>query len=237
MKDTGRCTSPGEIAGHRIAPLDLDIGSHRIRLCTVAELERLVDRGALLRGEVDPPYWAYLWSGAPLLACYLERFHDLGGRRVLELGCGLALPGITAAVLGADVTLVDLDPAALAFAAASAAANGVCCTTLAADFLQLDLEPRYDLVVAAEVAYDRERFSELAGVLTRHLEPGGSALIADGYRTDTRELYRALAARGCPAHAIDVRVVEEGRPMAIRLSVITAVSNRITPRGTAPPPA
>ena len=99
---------------------------------------------------------------------------------------------------------------------ASAAANGVCCTTLSADFLQLDLERRYDVVIAAEVAYDRERFPELAEALTRHLEAGGSAVIADGYRTDTRALYHALAARGYPAHAIDVRVEIGHRPDEIR---------------------
>ena len=209
------------IAGHPAARRVVDVADRRIVVWVVPELERLVDRDALLRGDAEPPYWAYLWSGARVLASYLARgFLDVRGRRVLEIGCGLALPGITAALLGADVTLVDLDPAPLAFAAASAAANGIDCRTVASDFTRLDPAERYDVVLAAEVAYDRARYPELAAVLTRHRTPGGVTLLADGYRTDTRGLYRALADAGCATHAVDVRIEEEARAMPVRLTLI-----------------
>lgn len=53
-------------------------------------------------------YSFYTWPSAPLLAWYLwvQRRH-LRGLRVLELGCGTALPGILAAKCGAHVTLTD----------------------------------------------------------------------------------------------------------------------------------
>ena len=156
-----------------------------------------------------------------MLASYLARgFVDVRGRRTLEIGCGLALPGVTAATLGADVTMVDAEPAALAFAAASANANGARCATIASDFTRLDDDARYDLVLAAEVAYDRARYPELAAVFARHLLPDGMALLADGYRTDTRGLYLALAARGLATHAVDVRIDEEGRAIPVRLTLI-----------------
>jgi predicted nicotinamide N-methyase len=209
---------------------EIDVGRHRVALYTVADLESRVDRAALLRGDEEPPYWAYLWSGARVLASYLARHLDVSGRRVLEIGCGLALPGVTAAVQGADVTLVDGAAAALAVATASAAANGVRCTPVVADFTRLDPTWRFDVVLAAEVAYDRERWADLAAVCERHLCRGGVTLLAEGYRTDTRGLYAALAARDLAVHAIDVRVVEEGRPIAVRLAAVT-------PRGTPPRPA
>lgn len=222
MEAPSPCTlrRPGEIAGHAATLLDIDLGTRRVRLHAVRELETLVDRGALLRGETEPPYWAHLWSGAHVLASYLARFVPLAGRRVLEIGCGLGLPGITAAALGARVTLVDATPEALAFAAASAAANAVRCTTVTGDFLQLDPGWRFDVVLAAEVAYDRERWPELAAVCERHLVPGGVTYLADGYRTDTRGLYAALAARGLAVHAMDLRIVEDGRPAPVRIAEI-----------------
>jgi predicted nicotinamide N-methyase len=235
VEATPPCTSspPTWIAGHPVALLDVDLGPRRVALYAVHDLEALVDRGALLRGEAEPPYWAYLWSGARVLASYLARFVDCAGRRVLEIGCGLGLPGVTAAVLGAETTLVDAAPSALEVAAASAHANGVRCDVVAGDFTRLDPAERFDLVLAAEVAYDRERWPELAAVCERHLRPGGATLLADGYRTDTRGLYAALAARDLEVHAIDVRVVEEAHGLPVRLATIrrrTRVSSRNPPR-------
>jgi predicted nicotinamide N-methyase len=211
---------PEWIAGHPVAMLDVDLGPRCVRLYTIRDLEGLVDRAALLRGDAEPPYWAYLWSGARVLASYLVRHVELSGLRVLEVGCGLGLPGVTAAVLGADVTLVDGAASALDVATASAAANGVRVRPVIGDFLQLDSSWRFDLVLAAEVAYERERYAELAAICERHLEPGGMTLLADGYRTDTRGLYAELAARPLRVHAIDVKVIEEGRPISIRLAAI-----------------
>ena len=84
----------------------------------VADLERHVDRRALLAGDdpAEPPYWAYLWAGAVALAEAVPR----AAGRVVEVGCGLGLPGVVAAMRGAQVTMVDRVPAALAFARASA---------------------------------------------------------------------------------------------------------------------
>lgn len=226
MKDTAACTPAATIAG--FPAIEVEIAG--VRLCTVPSLEDLVDRDALLRGDTEPPYWAWLWSGARLLAAELARGGDLRGRRVLEIGCGLGLPGLAAAARGADVTFVDAEPAALAFVSTSVAANGLTCATLVADFFGLDLVPRFDLVLAAEVAYDRARFADLAAVVVRHLAPGGTALLADGYRTDTRGLYRALARLDCAVHAVDVRVVEEGRPIPLRVSAVRQ-------RGSPPRPA
>jgi predicted nicotinamide N-methyase len=213
-------SAPEWIAEHPVALLDVDLGPRHVRLYAVRDLETMVDRGALLRGDAEPPYWAYLWSGARVLASYLARFVDCTGMRVLEIGCGLGLPGVTAAVLGAETTVVDNAPAALDVAVASAAANGVRCTPVVADFTRLDTTWRFDVVLAAEIAYERERYAELAAVCERHLRPGGMTLLADGYRTDTRGLYGALAARGLAVHAVDCRVVEEGRPLPIRLAEI-----------------
>src|SRR5919197_500449 len=67
------------------------VGDTTVALWRVAELERHVDRAALLAADAppEPPYWAHLWSGALVLAAAVPR----GAGRVLELGCGLGPPG------------------------------------------------------------------------------------------------------------------------------------------------
>jgi predicted nicotinamide N-methyase len=195
-----------------------------IHLYTVPDLERLVDRAALLRGEVEPPYWAYLWSGSRCLADYLTRWVDLRGRRVLELGCGLGLTGVAAAHAGADVVFVDGALPALAFVRASLRVNGLTGAAICADYRTLSPRARFDYILAAEVAYEPACFADLAAAIARHLAPDGVALIADAFRTDTRPLYKALAAHHFAIHALELQVIEEGRPTRIRLSETRGVA-------------
>src|SRR5262245_64320333 len=71
---------------------DVSIGSLPLTLLRVKDLERWVDREALLRDDTEePPYWAHLWTGALTLARYLEADVDCRELTVLDLGCGLGL--------------------------------------------------------------------------------------------------------------------------------------------------
>ena len=98
---------------------------------------------------------------------------------------------------------------------------------MCADFRALPPEDRFDLVVAAEVAYDPPTFGDLASVIARHLAPDGTALVADGYRTDTRPLYGALQCGGVsPSTALDLRVPEAGHTIPLRITALRHLSSR-----------
>jgi len=192
----------------------IDVGNDRVQLATVADLERHVDRDALLRADdpPEPPYWAHCWSGARVLA---ERVPP-GAGRVLEVGCGLGLPGIVAAMRGARVVFADRVAAPLAFVRASLDANGVDASGLvAADVLDAPWRGRFDLVLAAEVVYDRATFGPLASALRASLDPVGRILLADGHRIDTAGFYDAATAAGLGWTREDVRVDEEGFPVTV----------------------
>ena len=109
------------IAGFAATLSGVDVAGDPIALWEVADLERHVDRNALLAADdpPEPPYWAHRWTGAAVLAEAVPR----GARSAVELGCGLGLPGLVRARHGAHVTFVDRVAAPLAFVRASAAAN------------------------------------------------------------------------------------------------------------------
>lgn len=54
------------LAGYRAILTQVRVGASELPLWQVDDLERYVDRHALLAAEdpVEPPYWAHLWSGA-----------------------------------------------------------------------------------------------------------------------------------------------------------------------------
>ena len=194
----------------------VSVGDASVALWRVAALERHLDRAALLAAAdaPEPPYWAHLWSGAVILAAAVPR----GAGTVLELGCGLGLPGLTAACRGARVTFVDRERVALAFVRASAAANGLGAVDLvAADAARPALAARFDLVLAAELVYDRTAFPALARAIAGHLAPGGRALLTDAGRIDTRAFYAELDAAGLAWRARDEPMREEGLPLSVKL--------------------
>lgn len=201
-------------------------GDHTIALWRVADLEQHVDRAALLRDAdgPEPPYWAHLWSGALVLAAAVPP--DAG--RVLELGCGLGLPGLVAAQRGARVTFVDRVPAALAFVRASAATNGLDrITCVAADAIAPALRAPFDLVLAAELLYDQTTLAALAAALVGYLAPAGCVLLSDAGRTDTRAFYAALDRLGVGWRARARVVREEGLAVTVRLIEVGRPGDRL----------
>jgi predicted nicotinamide N-methyase len=211
-------TTGTRIAGFAAVCEPIAVSGDTVALWRVADLAAHVDRAALLAGDdpPEPPYWAHLWSGARVLAAAVPP----GAGRTIEIGCGLGLPGLTAARRGARVTCVDRVPAALAFVRASAAVNGCAVDTVAADVTTGAVRGPFDLVLAAEVLYDRRAFPALARALAALLAPGGRALLADAGRIDTRDFYRALDAVGLAWTATEHRVQEEGVTITVRLVTV-----------------
>src|SRR6476469_123472 len=68
------------------------------------------------------PYWAELWPSALALARAVGA-RSLRGARVLELGCGLGLPSLVAAVAGGRVTATDWSPDSIAMTLRNAERN------------------------------------------------------------------------------------------------------------------
>jgi predicted nicotinamide N-methyase len=124
------------------------------------------------------PYWAELWPSAVALARTL-RSRQLGGKRVIELGCGLALPSIVAALQGARVLATDLQPDALDAARLNAEANGVELELMTLDWRVLEpIAERvpFDLVLCADVLYEDHMVDSLLAVVTALRSP---VLLAD----------------------------------------------------------
>jgi predicted nicotinamide N-methyase len=153
------------------------LGGREVEIARPADAEALLSEEAFEQEELLP-YWAELWPSARVLAADLAR-RALGARRVLDLGCGLGLAAVGAALAGARVTATDWAPDALAYTAANAARNGVAVETLRADWNAPDAlvaRAPWDLVVGSDLLYERRNVAPLLALLPRL---GAEALIAD----------------------------------------------------------
>lgn len=182
------------------AGLDLILGDARLSatplpgtdlslwLIDPANMERAFSPEETRRILEEPPYWCFCWASGLVLARWLaERPEWVRGKRVLDFGAGSGVAAIAAAKAGAaEVVACDLDPVALDACRANAALNGV---TLgySADFFAED--NRYDLIIVADVLYDRANLPLLDAFLSR----GQAALVADSrVKNFQHPLYRHL---------------------------------------------
>ena len=143
------------------------------------------DRESLLSEEAFAqeefmPYWAELWPSALALARVIAR-RPLTGRRTIELGCGLGLPAIAAAVAGARVLATDWSPDSVAITARNAERNGV---ALEARLFRWDaapepLGPLWPLVLASDVLYEERNVAPLLALLPRLTAASGEVWLAD----------------------------------------------------------
>jgi predicted nicotinamide N-methyase len=155
----------------------VELPGAELTLLQRAEAAELPDDGPVEWAPVAP-YWAVLWRSGLALARELAT-QPLDGRRLIELGCGLALPSLAAARAGAEVLATDLDPEAVALAERNAAENGLRIETALADWSapeEIVGWGPYDLLLAADVLYERQSVAQLLSLLPR-LAP--EAWIAD----------------------------------------------------------
>jgi predicted nicotinamide N-methyase len=124
------------------------------------------------------PYWAVLWRSGVALGRELAAMR-LAGSRVVELGCGLGVPSLAAARAGAEVLATDACAEALELVERNARENGLRVATARVDWGAADeLVARgpFDLVLAADVLYERDAAAPLLSLLPRL---GGTAWLAD----------------------------------------------------------
>jgi predicted nicotinamide N-methyase len=179
------------------------VGPFVFQLWTPADpdelLNQLDESATNLPQHLADPYWAKLWPAAPLLAVAVVRNPPARGTRVLELGSGSGLVGIAALAAGLDVTFSDYVPLAVELALANARRNGF----KRAKGAVLDWrsaagaeDERFELILAADVTYDRVNLDPLLDTVDRRLVPAGQAWFGDAGRSPAADFVTRAAARG-----------------------------------------
>ena len=173
------------------------------------ELMRPPDAEALITEEAFEheeflPYWAELWSSAVALAHDVS-LRSLSGRPTLELGCGLGLPSIAAALAGGRVLATDWSAEAVEATAANAKRNGVELETLCCSWAEPEAivaRAPWPLVLASDVLYEARNVELMLDLLPRLVDATGLVLIADPGRVPAERFLAAAGERGWEIRSI-----------------------------------
>jgi predicted nicotinamide N-methyase len=129
------------------------------------------------------PLFGVVWEGGRALAQHMST-HDIKDLRILEVGCGIALPSLVLNERGADITASDYNERAGAFLNENTALN----KADDIEFVQADWEEHYpdlgvfDLIIGSDVLYERDHAALLGAFIGRHAAPVSTVILVDAGR-------------------------------------------------------
>lgn len=192
------------------------LGDWSLRLAKPRSAEDLISEEEFAQDE-RLPYWADLWPSASALATHVLAHVDPRWR-VLELGCGLGVVSLAARRRGAAALATDYYQPALEFAAYNAAANDVApLLTRLVDWRDWpDDLVGFDLIVGADILYERPMGLLVAAAIAKALAPRGRAWIADPGRVGAEPFVAACSDAGL---RVAVRALPSPEPDPRRITL------------------
>lgn len=151
------------------------------------------------------PLFGLLWPSAIYLAAHLAARPIRPEEKILEIGCGLAVPSMVCHRRGAQVTASDCHPLARTFLQENLRLNRLPPTlryrhghwgTDRPPKQPAQAQPlsgRHDLVIGSDVLYERDTPARLAGFIDRHAQPRAEAWIVDANRGYRQAFSRHMA--------------------------------------------
>ena len=186
---------------------DLIRQAHKCCSASAASYETEMRREVAKLIASQPVYWSKVWpAGLALSRFVLTKPAMCAGKSVLELGAGLGVGAVCAALAGAArVVVTDIERKGLDFAVQSARDNGI---TSASAFHAMtwdwnappprDLNGPFDVVLAGDVIYQDEHAPRLGQILWALLRPAGVVIFSDSlerpYKDGHSSLLRKLLA-------------------------------------------
>lgn len=165
------------------------------------------------------PLFGQMWPSAQKLADLMQTW-EIAGKRVLEIGCGLALASLVIQRRQGDVTASDCHPLAEAFLATNASLNGLPAVKYGTgnwgrDNPQLST---YDLIIGSDVLYERSHPEQLCGFIALHAAPQCEVLIIDPNRGNRSAFHQAMAVLGYSLQELMIEApLHDGSPYRGRL--------------------
>jgi predicted nicotinamide N-methyase len=169
--------------------------------------------GAALRQGISSATWplfGLLWPSGAQLAARMALRPVLAGERILELGCGLALPSLVGHRRGADITASDCHPLTQGFLQVNLGLNQLQPMkyrhghwSKPGSLKQEDGAPaidmvrgRFDLIIGSDLLYDPDASVALAGFIGRHAKRCAEVWIVDPDRGNRAAFSRHMLAQG-----------------------------------------
>jgi len=143
------------------------------------------------------PLFGMVWPSARMLANAMQT-QDLAGKRILEIGCGLALASLVIHRRLGDITASDCHPLTGAFLAENARLNALPHLKYQTGHWGRENPElgRFDLIIASDVLYERDQPDTLSRFIDRHSAEEVNVIVLDPDRGNRNGFCRKMVALG-----------------------------------------
>ena len=168
----------------RLSYQTVEFGKIDIHLCTLRNRQEFHDplgvAESLGISSAQWPIFGVVWPSSKVLAHYISDY-DTGSKRILEIGCGMALASLLLNKQHADITATDYHPESGIFLARNALLN----EDEPISYKQVDWGDTeddlglFDLIIGSDLLYEEQHIALLANFIEDHSNQTCEVVIVD----------------------------------------------------------
>ena len=179
----------------------IEFGSTDIHLRTLRNRQEFSDpndyAAKLGIGYANWSLFGVVWASGEILAKIMSD-HDVAGKRILEVGCGIGLASLLLNDRKANITATDHHPAAEQFLAENTHLNNgepipFVRTGWADEITDLG---QFDLIIGSDLLYERNHAEELASFIDQHATEHCEVIIIDPGRSHHSKFSKKMVSLG-----------------------------------------
>jgi len=168
----------------RIRYQTIEIGNNDIHLCTLRDRQQFSDPNDIAQklgiSSALWPIFGVVWPSSLVLANHMSEFDSLG-KRILEIGCGIALSSILLNEQQMDITATDYHPEVEGFLNRNTDLNnGKDINFERVDWADDNSEMGlFDVIIGSDLLYEDEHVELLAFFIQNHAKHDCEVIIVD----------------------------------------------------------
>ena len=147
------------------------------------------------------PLFGVVWPASKVLATTVSAI-ILDGKRILEIGCGIALSSIVLHKMGMDITASDYHPLAKSFLDQNIIDNHLSPILYQAGNWETDnpLLGKFDLIIGSDILYEPAHPNSVSRFINQHTSENASVIIIDPNRGNRADFTKKMLALGYTHH-------------------------------------
>jgi predicted nicotinamide N-methyase len=168
----------------RLSYQTVEFGKIDIHLCTLRDKQEFYDPEGIAKklgiGSAIWPLFGIIWPSSLVLAHFIHDY-EIDSKRILEVGCGMALSSLLLNKQCADITATDYHPESNKFLQRNALLN----EDKAIAYERVDWADKndnlglYDLIIGSDILYEDNHIELLANFIEAHAKQTCEVIIVD----------------------------------------------------------